>query len=196
MTQQEAFEKEKYLIKKYKTNINRYGNDYGYNLTDGGEGTLGHKVPESLKEKSRLRLLNKTGSECCNSRVVVCDGIEYCSLQEFSKANNFPKGDISGWLLGKVGMPKYWYDKKLHYKDLGFEIVKLSEVSENRYRKTMVEDKIFNTLKECGEYLGINASNVCLYLNNKKRPPDWIIEKNLRYENENYHVFKTKNKKQ
>lgn len=36
-TEQEAFDVEKYLISKYKTN----DKNYGYNLTDGGEGTSG-----------------------------------------------------------------------------------------------------------------------------------------------------------
>lgn len=63
LTQEEAAEKEKYLIKKYKTNIHRYGNDYGYNLTDGGEGTLGHKVSEENREKTRQMFLGKTGAQ-------------------------------------------------------------------------------------------------------------------------------------
>lgn len=87
-------------------------------------------------------------------------------------------------------MPKYWYDKKLHYKDLGFEIVKPSKVSEARYRKVMVKDIVFNTLEECAEYLGIAPASISLYLNNKHSPPEFIINQNLRYENEEYHIFK------
>lgn len=190
LTQEQAFEKEKELIAKYKTNITRYGSDYGYNLTDGGEGTLGHKVPESFKQKARDRLIGKTGKDCPNSRPVICDGIEYESLNDFKEKNNYPKGDLNAWLNGKVGMPKYWYDKKLHYKDLGFDIVKLSEVSEARYKKVMVNDITFNTLEECADYLGIKPSSISLYLNNKQSPPESIINQNLRYEGEDYHIFK------
>nr|DAE59942.1 MAG TPA: intron associated endonuclease [Caudoviricetes sp.] len=190
LTQEEAQEKEKELIAQYKTNIRRYGDDFGYNLTDGGEGTLGHFVPESLKQKSKDRLLGKTGKDCPNSRPVICDGTEYESLTDFKEKNENPKGDVGSWLKGIVGMPKYWYDKKLYYKDLGFEVVKLSKFSEKRNRKVAVGDIIFNNLEECGEYLGVTASSVSLYLNNKETPPQKIINSNLRYEDEDFHIFK------
>lgn len=135
-------------------------------------------------------MLNKTGKDCPNSRPVICDGIEYESLTEFKEKNNYLKGNLNGWLNGVVGMPKYWYDKKLHYKDLGFDIVKLTKVSENRYRKVMADDLIFNTLQECADYLGTKPVNLSLYLNGKKSPPIEIIQHNLRYEGEEFHKFK------
>lgn len=45
---------EKYWISFYKTNIYRYGNEFGYNLTDGGEGWFGHKHTPETKEKLRI----------------------------------------------------------------------------------------------------------------------------------------------
>lgn len=195
LTQEQAFEKEKELIAEYKTNITRYGPDYGYNLTDGGEGALGHQVPEELKQKTRNRLLGKTGKECPNSRPVVCDGVEYESLTDFKVKNGNPKGNIRAWLRGEVGMPKFWYDKKLHYKHLGFEIVRQSEVTENRNRKVAVGDIVFSNLEECGKYLGVAASSISLYLNNKEAPPKRIVDSNLRYEDEEFHIFKENNPK-
>jgi len=41
---------ERIYIRKFKTNINRYGHDFGYNMTDGGEGTSGFKWTEKQKE--------------------------------------------------------------------------------------------------------------------------------------------------
>lgn len=193
LTKEEASQKEKELIAKFKTNITKYGPNFGYNLTDGGEGTLGHKSSEKVKEANRKRLLGKTGKDCINSCTVICDGIEYESLTDFKEKNNFPKGNLNGWLNGKVGMPKHWYDKKLHYKDLGFEVVKLSKVSEARYKKVMVNDMTFNTLEECANYLHVTPSIISLYLNNKKSPPKEIIEQNLRYEDEEFHIFKQPN---
>lgn len=92
-------------------------------------------------------------------------------------------------------MPKYWYDKKLHYKDLGFEVVKPSKVSKNRYRKVMADDKVFDTLADCAEYLGTCAGCLCRYLTNQSSPPDNIIKANLRYEDEEFHIFKSKKSK-
>lgn len=194
LTEEEAKNKEIELIAKYKTNIHRYGDDFGYNLTDGGDGTTGHSMSEEQREFSRLRKLGKKGKDCPNSRPVICDGIEYESLTDFKEKNGNPKGNLAGWLNGKVGMPEYWYNKMLCYKDLGFDIIKKSQVSKNRYRKVAADDIVFNTLEECGEYLGVSASRICLYLNNKRSPPENIIAHNLRYEDEDFHEFK-KNKK-
>lgn len=190
LTQIEACEIEQELIAKYKTNVYKYGSQYGYNLTDGGEGTTGHVMPPKQKEANRLRKIGKTGAECPNSRPVICDGVEYASVTEFKQAYNHPKGNIIGWLNGKVGMPEYWYNKRLHYKDLGFDVVKLSQVSVNRYRKVVADDIVFDTLEDCGNYLGVTASSISLYLTNRKAPPNNIIEHNLRYEDEDEHIFK------
>ena len=190
LTHEESCKMEQELIKKYKTNINRYGNNYGYNLTDGGEGSLGHKVPEALIERSRKLLLGKTGADCPNSKPVVCDGIEYASLTEFKKKNGNPKGNIGAWLSGQTGMPSEWYEKGLCYKELGTKITYKSSVSYQRARKIIIDDIIFNSLKECADYLKINSSNLSLWLNNKKRPSEEIISRGLRYEDEEVHIFK------
>lgn len=194
LTQEEACKKEIELIDKYKTNIHRYGNKYGYNLTDGGEGTTGHKVSEERKEIMRQSQLGKTGKDCPNSRPVICDGVEYESLTDFKIKNNFPKGNIAAWLNGSIGMPKEWYDKKLHYKDVGFDVVKLTQET-NRTRKVVADGLIFDTLQDCANYFGVDASRICNYLNGKNATPDRIISAGLRYEDEEAHEFKKQTKR-
>jgi group I intron endonuclease len=46
-----SFEREKYWIAEYKTNICKYGSQFGYNLTDGGEGSSGFKHSDETKQK-------------------------------------------------------------------------------------------------------------------------------------------------
>ena len=54
LTKEEAEVMEMGLIALYKTNCCRYRNpSYGYNMTNGGEGTSGHKHSEEAKEKMR-----------------------------------------------------------------------------------------------------------------------------------------------
>ena len=180
---------EQKLIAEFKTNCRRYGDEFGYNMTDGGEGKLGSTHSEENKEKYRQRLLGKKGKDCPNSRPVICDGIEYESLTQFKEMNGNPKGNIQGWLNGKVGMPEYWYNKKLHYKDVGFEVVKKTKFT-NRGRKPMVDGIVFETLGDCAEYLHLAPSGLCLYLTNQCTPPDEIINRGLKYEDEEYHIFK------
>jgi group I intron endonuclease len=56
------FEREKYWIAFYKTNVCRYGPDYGYNLTDGGEGSSGRKHSENAKQKMREKATGRLHS--------------------------------------------------------------------------------------------------------------------------------------
>lgn len=46
-----AFDRESYWISEYKSNIQKYGDQFGYNLTDGGEGWSGRKHTEFSKMK-------------------------------------------------------------------------------------------------------------------------------------------------
>lgn len=51
--EEKCFQRETYWIEFFKTNIVKYGHDFGYNLSDGGEGPSGHKdTPEQKKRKS------------------------------------------------------------------------------------------------------------------------------------------------
>lgn len=59
----EVLEREIYWIAFYKSNICRYGNDFGYNLTDGGEGATGHKHTEVSKLKMSKALRGVPKSE-------------------------------------------------------------------------------------------------------------------------------------
>lgn len=194
LSMEEACEKEKELISLYKTNCVRYGDDYGYNMTDGGEGKSGGFVSEKSRELSRDRLLGKKGKDCPNSRIVVCDGVEYESLTQFKELNGYPKGNISGWLNGVVGMPKKWYDKKLHYKDLGFDIVTKYKSSENRNRRVVADGIVFNSMCDCAKHLEENTSTISLVLNNKVSPNDKILNSGLRYEDEDSHEYKERSK--
>lgn len=62
LTHSEACEAEKDHIRKYKTNICRYGNQFGYNMTDGGEGVPGRKCSDEHRTKTSKALMgNKNG---------------------------------------------------------------------------------------------------------------------------------------
>lgn len=57
LTENEAKDFEKTLIDKLKCNL--YKDKYGYNMTDGGDGTLGYNMSQEEKEKRRKRYLGK-----------------------------------------------------------------------------------------------------------------------------------------
>jgi len=53
-----CFDREKYWIEYYRTNISKYGNQFGYNLTEGGEGVSGYVYTIAQKE---IRSVSKMG---------------------------------------------------------------------------------------------------------------------------------------
>lgn len=57
MSDADAAEIERHYIELYRTNANRYGTEYGYNLTDGGEGVSGIKYTEEehLRRVEQMR---------------------------------------------------------------------------------------------------------------------------------------------
>ena len=189
LSQQEACDKEIELIEQYKTNIHRYGDDFGYNMTDGGEGATGHKLKPDVVERLRNCRIGKTGKDCPNSRPVICDGVEYESLKDFMEKNGNPRGSINHWLLGKAGMPYEWYNRGLCYKDIGFSVVRPT-TKVNRGKRLIADGVVFDNLTDCGKHFGVSPSAICYYLSGKKATPPYIVESNLRYEDEDTHEFK------
>ena len=58
-SKRDALDNEIYLVALHKTNIKKYGNKYGYNLTDGGElggGMSGKKHTEEWKQSQSIRM--------------------------------------------------------------------------------------------------------------------------------------------
>ena len=58
----------------------------------------------------------------------------------------------------------------------------------------MVDGIVFNTLAECAVYLHLTPSVLCLYLTNQCTPPDELVDRNLKYEDEESHTFKVQGK--
>lgn len=177
LTFEEANLKEIELIAKYKTNCRRYGDDYGYNMTDGGDGTKGHFVSEEQRKKMSKKMMGRTKELCPNSVPVVCDGVEYCSIGDFKEKNNITKGDVAAWLMGKKGMPVEWYKKGLRYRDRN-EYTPFCQ--ERPWQNTIVYDgKEYCSQAELARALNILPSVLCCYLSGKTPTPKSIYEKGL-----------------
>lgn len=74
MTDEYASRLEMILILTFKTNCLKFNNpSYGYNMTDGGEGTIGHRhTEESKKKMSESKKGKKVGVDSHNSKPVYC----------------------------------------------------------------------------------------------------------------------------
>jgi group I intron endonuclease len=61
--EEKALKREIFWIAYYKTNIRKYGNNFGYNMTDGGEGISGYSHTASAKQKMSDATKGKPKSE-------------------------------------------------------------------------------------------------------------------------------------
>jgi len=58
-TEREVNRAETYWISFYKANAKRHGDEYGYNLADGGEGSPGVSVSQETRDKRRAKMLGR-----------------------------------------------------------------------------------------------------------------------------------------
>lgn len=105
MTDEYSSRLEMICILLFKTNCRRFKNpQYGYNTTDGGEGTLGHHhTYESKQKMSRSKIGKKTGVESPNSKPVYCIELDmtFVNAVEAEKYTGISKQTISLCCLRK-----------------------------------------------------------------------------------------------
>jgi len=114
-TEKEALEFEIKYIKEYKTNVDKFGDKFGYNLTDGGDGVSGHKhLPETIDKISKS-LKGRPGT---NKGKIFSDDVKlklseshmgqigYWKDKEFSEQH---KKNLSD---SHMGHPGFWLNKK------------------------------------------------------------------------------------
>lgn len=187
LTYEEANAKEMELIAQYKTNCRRYGDSYGYNMTDGGDGAKGHFVSEEQRQAMSRRLTGMTKELCPNSVPVICDGVEYPSLGDFIEKNNITEGSVSAWLMGKQAMPKEWYDKGLRYKDRPEYTPRCQEKT---WRNVIVYNgEEYYSQAKVAKILGVSPSALCHWLNGSRAMPKNIYDKGLYRKGEEDKVY-------
>lgn len=165
LSEEEAKQKEIELIRDNKTNCKKYGDEYGYNMTDGGDGTLGHVVSEESKRKMSLKAKGRNkGKNCYKSKSVITKEKEWETISDFAKENNLVRSTVSKWLYGKCAMPKYWYEQGLRFKNENHNIT-----MQNKPHKFTIEiDGImFNSQAEFSKYIGELPSNTCKWINSE-----------------------------
>ena len=178
---EEAKQIEIELIAKYHTFIHDPLCN-GYNMTLGGEGSLGHKNTEKIKEANRQRLLGKKGKDCPNSFAVIADGKEYESITDFCIKNNLSRGMVERWLKGEIRLPKEWLDKDLRLKDK--EDKRLLEPQEKPFNTIIKYDgKIFNSQRELADHLEVSPATVCNWFKGKTKIPKKYLDNGIEFIN-------------
>lgn len=166
LTELEAKKLEVNLIALYKTNCRRYNNPtYGYNCTDGGDGTSGHLINEEIKKKISEAVIDnykKTGRKPWNYGIPMTDE----QKEKIRQANT--GREITEDIRRKLSDAK----KGKPPNNAGSP---MSEESKKKLSNSLKGHPVSNELKEQlsklkkGRYLGIDSSRFrpvyCIELN-------------------------------
>lgn len=172
----EAKQKEIELIKKYNTYFHAK-NSQGYNMTKGGEGTLGHKCSIETKQKmSQKRIGKYKGDNCYKSKAVICDNIRYESITEFCGKFNLGRQMVEKWFNHKSAMPLYWINKGLRLENDTNTYIP----QKKPYNYQIEYDgEIFNSQAQFAKFIGISPPLLCKIIKKNKIPKEWL-EKGFR----------------
>lgn len=152
-TADEAKLVESLLIYLYKSNVKTHGSDFGFNMTDGGDGALGHIWSQESRDKlSKTKMGTKASDETRKILSLAHIGLSNNWLGK--KASEETKKKQSEAKLGKPSPKK---GKTKYSLDL---IKKIIEDTENGLSS-----------RKAGEKYGMSRSTVRWLINNKEQ---WI----------------------
>lgn len=165
MTDEQANELEKYYIALYKTNINRYGNEYGYNLTDGGDGVSGIKYSEEEYQR-RVEQMRQNGLK---HKGVPLSEEHKKKLSEAKKGEKHPLygKHLSEETKAKIG-------KANSRENMSEETQQRRSNSKKKkiiaIHKETGEQIIFNSMMEASEYFHVGPPSITRWCKKERNP--------------------------
>lgn len=174
LTLEEANWLERWFISTYKTNVCRYGTEFGYNSTDGGDGNSGHI--QSAEARERMSKAKK--GRPTSGRAVICDGVEYQSVAACARAVGEKRERLKQWLNGKNNMPIEWFERGLRYID-GQTDIKIQEVP--HMRAIVFNGVVYESISSFARIVDDDFRNISAYLTGYRKMPQKYVDGNLRY---------------
>lgn len=179
LTYEQACEKERYYIFFYNTKAPN-----GYNLTEGGEGTCGYEVSDDFRQR-RSELIS--GENNPTSKRVFYNGNIFLTIEDCADFLGVNRNKIVRWITGFTYIPQIHLDSGLRFVDEEPNY-KIGKRGDKNGRKIYYDGIIFNSIKECSEYLNISSITLRGWLEGEHpvRKDKWhlIENKELRYLNE------------
>lgn len=198
LTKEEAIEKEKELIKYYKSNIA----EFGYNLTLGGEGTFGYRLPKETRDKIALILKEKYSGENSPRYGVKFTEEHKRKLSESAKLKTGESNSLYGKHhseetkqkireanTGKVFTEEHKTNMSLSKKGISQSEETTKRISEARkkpvaqYSKDNIFIKIYDSALSAEFYTNILAQNIGQCCKNTRKSAGGYIWKYTIFEN-------------
>lgn len=183
LTKEQAENMEIELIAKYRSTEQ----DRGYNIANGGN-TIGTHSIETKK---------KISDKCKFSKKTHCNGIVFNSLIECANYYSIKMITIKSWVNNKRPMCLEFKEMNLRYateNDLNecekYDINKHGDkanivIGKGSSKYIHCDNLIFNSIRECTNYYGINNSTMKAWLRGQNKMPLNFQQLNLRYATEN-----------
>ena len=133
-----------------------------------------HKLDENIENYEIQHGIS--GENNVKSIPVYCENKKFSNARELADYYELNYKTIKNWVNGYNPMPKEWYDKGLRREDKTMSDYKIQVP---QFKKVFCENKIFNTIKECAEYYGVNKSTMQAWLSGRNVMPNKYKNKGL-----------------
>lgn len=164
-------------IKKYNTKA-----PFGYNMTDGGEGTIGYIFTDEDKRK-----ISEAGKGRVGVRMYGKDNHMF-GLKHSDKTKELIRKKAIGRSVSEETKKKLSIAGKGRRHSEEFK----QKLSERQYKTILCEGKVFKGIENCAEYYNVNSRTMKNWLNKTNKMPISFYLKSLHYENINMHEYSIK----
>ena len=175
---QKLGEREKFYIRKYRTYIG-FEDCNGYNMTLGGEESEGAIITEETKAKMSLK--SRLGNNPAAKKVYIDDKV-FGTIKEAAQFLNVSPEYLRRWLSKERKIPK----SRAYLLEHKVGIVGEPSLEQKYFGNEVpveCDNIVFNSVKECAEYLNIPDNRLISYLKGRICIPDQFKNRGLKYVN-------------
>ena len=185
LTEEDACKKEKELISFYNSKA-----PFGYNLTDGGEGTSGYEVSEKFKQRRSELVAN--GNNPKARKVIYGDKI-FETIDECASFLNVGRNKIVRWITGLTIIPEIHLKNNLRFADEPPNYKTSRKSNSYAKRKVLFDGKVYDSIKECAKEIGVSPNVLNSWLKGEKgikKEYAYLLESDLTFLGEEQKIRK------
>ena len=185
LTKEDACKKEKELISFYNSKA-----PFGYNLTDGGEGTSGYEVSEEFKQRRSELVAN--GNNPKARKVIYGDKI-FETIDECASFLNVGRNKIVRWITGLTIIPEIHLKNNLRFAQEPPNYKTSRKSNSYAKRKVLFDGKVYDSIKECAKEIGVSPNVLNSWLKGEKgikKEYAYLLESDLTFLGEEQKIRK------